>query len=1434
MFYGRERVNMGKRILSIILAGIILMLPMQYVSAEEPDFIIEEGVLSQYNGTLKNVVIPEGVTSIGNSAFSGNISIESIIFPDSVLSIGQYAFSNCKSLKNIQWPEGLQNIAQYAFRGCEALTDLYLPGTLETIGLCAFAGCNNLKNVYVPADFPDTENILAYGPFSYCDANFKATFEEGTTRIPSGLFIESAISEVVFPDTVTTIGKRAFLGCENLTSVKLPVQLNVIEDQAFNNCYNLSSVWIPKSLQNIEHSFGWGPFWGCENLKEIAFEEGITEILPYLLAETAIEELIVPASVTKIGNNAFAECDELINLHIPESVTEIGEKIVNNSENATIICVNNSAAHKYAVQYGIPYILDEEHTHSFGEWIIDEEATYESEGKRHRQCIGCGEIESEIIPKLQPDLEAYPDYTYATFHIVDAVTEENIAGALITLQDGIENYEFQTGEDGTVKVFLPGGEYDIQVEKEGYLLRGFRYTLEAGELSVPKIAISKKPVAQGDLTVTEMTQEEIIDAGIDINAPDNQHVYKYQVTLTFNDGLEIPIVSLKNSSGNEIKFSIGKSSNEKYETEDHEGNKLTITRINEYMYMVVQGSTKWQKEMFHIQMLILNTSMIDDLVDCKAILNLPDGLSLADMKYEEQTEVQDIGTISKGKVKSAEWYVRGDKTGEYDVSSVLEGKFSTFGDEFSYEYQTSEPLYVYAGTDMKLTIHLSDAAYYEEPYTMIFELENVSDRPIYNITHEVNRMSQYQVSEYTWIKKGQVVDYEKDWDTLSVQGIGSSGKVEKDVFLPGEKLAILVKSVVIWQSPLERLKETAEGTKTLLKLAGYMTGIPMTGAGMDMLFSIISAMDVRYYLNSAVASQLEGSTTAIPTYFDIEHQKGIRLQDKLFKEQIEKLYSFGKGEIIKWAVGDAGAEAIDIGTSLFKGMQTEIELKADTECIAWVESADGSSDVISVSAEGAEKHEYGQLILKGTTDISVTALNAGEATLFIRDEDGNLLQKTFRVKEKFPGQETVLGDVGDIVELENIILGPQTFLTEPLEEFLGIAGLNISFEGEKLKPGDIISTGAMIQDEKRGENIAIVVPGDTNSDSKIDLFDSFKILDSAGGKAELTESQKIAGDYNADTEIDKSDAEYLLNYLTNTEINSRDTMETKYNTEINFGTLVQGEENIRGIQVDIPDLKKSSIDSVSVDTSIAGDFSKAVYNSQGDYIRVIAAAYEGFLEDDNASVSIQYNNQGKEIILPAKVYIQTEEETVVKDIEIKFSGDAENIAFQDVHENDWYYDPVQYVSKNKLMTGLNETTFGPIDSLARAQFAVILHRMNGEPEVPYSARFHDVGEGLWYTNAILWAADTQVVTGYSNGNFGTGDKINREQMALMMFRYANYKGYDTSARADFSSYQDASMVSDFAAEAIGKYNETQLDPKGNASRAECATIIMRFVEKYGK
>lgn len=181
--------------------------------------------------------------------------------------------------------------------------------------------------------------------------------------------------------------------------------------------------------------------------------------------------------------------------------------------------------------------------------------------------------------------------------------------------------------------------------------------------------------------------------------------------------------------------------------------------------------------------------------------------------------------------------------------------------------------------------------------------------------------------------------------------------------------------------------------------------------------------------------------------------------------------------------------------------------------------------------------------------------------------------------------------------------------------------------------------------------------------------------------------------------------------------------------------------------------------------------------------------------------------------------------------------------FTDVNYSTWYYGYVEYVYALGLMTGLNDTYFGAADPLARAQFATILYRINGEPEVGYSPEFADVPDGVWYTDPIIWASEQGVVTGYSNGNFGPGDYINREQMAVMMYRYAQSKGYDTSSRADFSGFSDGAYVSDFAVEAMqwavgtgiisGKDRETRLDPQGNANRAECATIITRFVSTYG-
>lgn len=198
-----------------------------------------------------------------------------------------------------------------------------------------------------------------------------------------------------------------------------------------------------------------------------------------------------------------------------------------------------------------------------------------------------------------------------------------------------------------------------------------------------------------------------------------------------------------------------------------------------------------------------------------------------------------------------------------------------------------------------------------------------------------------------------------------------------------------------------------------------------------------------------------------------------------------------------------------------------------------------------------------------------------------------------------------------------------------------------------------------------------------------------------------------------------------------------------------------------------------------------------------------------------------------------------------KDQEVQLLDDEGGwkFSFADVPENVWFEDAVDYVYMNGLMTGLNQTQFAPLQSLARAQFAVILHRMNQEPQIAYTNKFPDVPDGQWYTDAVLWANSIGVVKGYTDSKrFGTADNINREQMAVMMYRYAQYMKYDVSEKVDFSNFTDAYRVNDFAKEAMqwavgsrmitGKNGNTKLDPQGSASRAECATIMMRFVEKY--
>lgn len=181
-------------------------------------------------------------------------------------------------------------------------------------------------------------------------------------------------------------------------------------------------------------------------------------------------------------------------------------------------------------------------------------------------------------------------------------------------------------------------------------------------------------------------------------------------------------------------------------------------------------------------------------------------------------------------------------------------------------------------------------------------------------------------------------------------------------------------------------------------------------------------------------------------------------------------------------------------------------------------------------------------------------------------------------------------------------------------------------------------------------------------------------------------------------------------------------------------------------------------------------------------------------------------------------------------------------SFTDVDTDDWFADAVQYMLDNGMMNGVTDTTFGPGTTTTRGMIVTILYRLEGEPDTTASS-FTDAASGMYYADAVAWAQANSIVTGITETIFAPDQAITREQMAAILYRYAQYKGYDVTASNDLSSYTDASRISAYATAAMQWANaeglitgntSTTINPTGNATRAEVATILMRFCEDIAK
>ena len=419
----------------------------------------------EYCTDITSVIIPEGVTRIGNYAFANCSSLTSITIPEGVTSIGLEAFKGCKSLTSISIPESVTKIGSSAFTNCSSLTSITIPNGVTSIGDekdrlngrdGTFAGCTNLKTIVIP------NSVTYIGRFSF----------EGTS-----------LTSVSIPESMTEIGDCAFANCSSLTSIKISESVTKIDRGAFYGCSGLTSIKIPEGVTSI----GTGAFSECTGLTSISIPESVTSI-----GTSAFEGCIgltsisIPESVTSIETGAFKGCIGLTSISIPESVTSIGSSAFTNCSNLTSITINGATSFDEEVFTGCTKLKDvtclsttppEAYANTFENYngylhvLCESKDDYDFANCwgsfKHVECIG-----SETVELTKDEVKVEPERSEAVFTMPQnesansyTLTIQNNGVTFCTLtfnaQGQLSNIDFSTTKSYELKASVSAYQFTV-------------------------------------------------------------------------------------------------------------------------------------------------------------------------------------------------------------------------------------------------------------------------------------------------------------------------------------------------------------------------------------------------------------------------------------------------------------------------------------------------------------------------------------------------------------------------------------------------------------------------------------------------------------------------------------------------------------------------------------------------------------------------------------------------------------------------------------------------------------------------------------------------------------------------------------------------------------------------------------------------------------
>ena len=1373
---------------------------------------------------IKSVIIESGVTSIGKCAFVGCKNLSGILIPNSINDIGDLAFRNCNGLTSISIPDSVSVINPDTFAYCSNLTSISIPNSITGIGWGAFRGCKSLENIIIP------QSVVLY------------------------------------------IGESAFGDCSSLTSVIIPQGITRIGDKTFSGCYNLTNIMLPKSIDEID----WYAFENCDSLTDIYYAGSEYEW-------SNIE-------IDSFRNDALLNATIHYNSTGPDS-----------GDTGTTIPDGRTTAVKYLTSWDETSKTAVFSDDSYIRYTAAADAELPSDGitqlVNRYVLVECAQDESDVnkgqLFRLQPVNSALGSLTAGTETTVtiDGVTYEWPDGIGIsgpgapyevlyhTIDGRLVGYTVLAEKKGTA------GDWNGSdtVHLDGVDFHTNYMTDQDSLAEISKIADKDQAVVYyfvGDaLLKAKLGNNDPVDPPIELYYTKIGTLTAFdlnQMTLAI-DGKSFPVQDDRDIKDN-LKDAVGKQT----------------------VFVITSGKVSYAMPLERVSTRLEAVATVEpstityqggyDLTSVTAkveVQNVYDVDSWVDKKMLETAILQNVpewnGNIT---LDHADFEIA---WGPSEQSSESVEKFLVFPND-AYEDH-------FLVNDCKTTIDNTTTLALNESVTMS---ANIAVNPNYSFDNseyadafpEGKTEKNVQVSVEA---QGKRWDGKKLQDT-SVCSI--TARYPDNIISEEDVLDIAAKA----GAELEKINGALSlDLNTMYEVFGLrgealdqlekeiLSVIVMSNIPEETLEEKISNDIVDKVIGKYIPDEFSASTYTVPLVYQIATPK-YGLITVQFNCEVHTYNLHGKNFAL-WATVDyeilrseKPVRADQISGFLGQGTRTDVgafssaayslveaELKEQYNEV-WGNSANQVADflfndivkMIFEEMETTFKDEVWKLLVWPTTNAKI----ACPVDVFVYNQNGDLCgsiendvvtQSSNEFGLSVKGETKYITDLEDLYTIKYVATDNGT-MDITLTEFSGcetparqIAFYNVPLVKEQSYTQNIPEA---IQSET--EEYSLITSGNKEVSADIDQSlinlrpivpsppETYTIIFNGNGGTASQTSMETGTDGTLDTLPTASrDGNYRFDgWFT----------EPTGGVQITTSTVFTKETTVYAhwVYIDRPtdDDHLSGSDSSSdpsyrIDVDVitrGGNVSvRPTSASVGTRVAITVDSDSGY-ELDRIVV---LNEGGTELALTQRnentyTFIMPDGRVSIDAHFVRVEMPSTSNVFYDVAQGAWYYDAVQYVTQRGLMTGVSDRQFAPNAILSRAQAVQILYALAGGPTVSASNDFVDVNRGDWYADAVSWATANGVVSGMGKEMFGPNAPLTREQLALILYHYAQVAGYAPhQGGMAIQEFSDSASISGWALEAvqwavnaglISGTGDGMLDPDGAATRAQVAQIFMNFCQ----